>query len=97
MSTIILCLALPVWADTITFTLLPSNGNVSGPPGSLVGWGYSLTNTDLFNWFVSGNLNSDWLLNGTPAVLFEFPILAPGEAIKKDTLSVPAERFNEVL
>jgi hypothetical protein len=74
---ILLSLASPLSAD-ILFSLLPSNGNVSGPPGSLVGWGYSLSNTDPSNWFVSTNLNSDSFSNGAPTSLFDFPILSPG-------------------
>ncbi len=76
---IILFLARPASAD-IVFTLLPSDGNISGPAGSTVGWGYSLTNTDPSNWFMSTDLNSDSFSNGTPTLLFDFPILAPGGA-----------------
>jgi hypothetical protein len=63
---------------TITFALLSSDGNVSGPPGSLVGWGYSLTNDSVADCFVSTNLNSDSFTNGTPTELFDFPDLGPG-------------------
>jgi hypothetical protein len=73
-------LTCPASAD-IVFTLLPAGGNVSGPPGSLVGWGYSLTNTDPSNWFMTTDLNSDSFSNGTPTLLFDFPILAPGDTV----------------
>jgi hypothetical protein len=66
---------------SISFSLLPSDGNISGAPGALVGWGYSLTNTDPSNWFLSTDLNSDSFANGTPTLLFDFPILAPGETV----------------
>ena len=75
-----LFLASPLSAD-IWFSVLPSDGNVSGPPGSLVGWGYSLTNTDPSNWFMATDLNSDSFSNGTPTLLFDFPILAPGDSV----------------
>jgi hypothetical protein len=75
-----LSLACPVSAGVV-FTLDPPDGSVSGPPGSLVGWGYSLTNTDPTNWFNSTNLNSDSFSNGTPTLLFDFPILAPGDTV----------------
>lgn len=74
---ILFVLAAPVSANII-FTTLPLNGNVSGPAGSLVGWGYSIANTDPSNWFVSTDLNSDSFSNGTPTLLFDFPDLAPG-------------------
>src|ERR1035441_834745 len=80
-------LACPVSAGVV-FTLLPSDGNVSGAPGSLVGWGYALTNTDSSNWFMATNLNSDSFSNGTPTPLFDFPILAPG--------AVATEAFDSV-
>ena len=65
----------------VIFGLLPPDGSVSGAPGSLVGWGYALTNTDPSNWFMSTNLNSDSFSNGTPTLLFDFPILAPGGTV----------------
>ena len=73
-------LTCPVSAGVI-FTLLPADGNVSGVPGSLVSWGYSLTNTDSSNWFATTNLNSDSFANGTPTLLFDFPILAPSTTV----------------
>lgn len=73
-------LVCPASADVL-FSLIPSDGNVSGPPGSLVGWGYSLQNTDPSNWFESTNLNSDSFSNGTATLLFDFPILAPGDMV----------------
>jgi hypothetical protein len=81
LATAVFCLASPLWADSITFTLLPSNGNVFGPAGSIVGWGYSLKNDSTNDWFVSTNLNSDSFSNGTPSLLFDFPDLAPGATV----------------
>jgi hypothetical protein len=87
---IFLSLASPLSADAL-FSVLPSDGNVSGPPGSLVGWGYSLTNTDPSNWFMTTGLNSDSFSNGTPTLLFDFPILAPG-----DTATEPFDPINSI-
>jgi len=69
---------------SVIFGLLPPDGNVSGAPGSLVGWGYSLTNTDPSNWFMSTDLNSDSFSNGTPTLLFDFPILGPGDSVTEE-------------
>jgi len=77
---VLLSWASPVSAD-ILFTTIPADGNVFGPPGSLVGWGYSITNTDTSDWFVSTDLNSDSFSNGTPTLLFDFPDLAPGTTV----------------
>jgi len=71
----------PVWADSITFSLLPSGGNVSGPAGSLVGWGYSITNNSSTDWFLATNLNSDSFANGIPTLIFDFPEVAPGATV----------------
>jgi hypothetical protein len=38
-------------ADSITFTLDPASGNVKGDAGSVVGWGFTFTNTTS-NWVV---------------------------------------------
>jgi len=77
---VLLFLAGPVSAD-IVFTTTPPDGNVSGSPGSLVGWGYSITNTDPSDWFLSTDLNSDSFSNGTPTLLFDFPEVAPGATV----------------
>ena len=93
---IILFLACPASAGVV-FTLLPSDGNVFGAPGSLVGWGYSLTNTDSLNWFATTNLNTDSFSNGTPTLLFDFPILAPGDAVTEPFDSVNSIGLFELL
>lgn len=73
------CLSFPLAADSISFTALPPGGSVSGPAGSTVGWGYSITNNSAADWFVSTGLNPDSsFLGGTPTLLFGFPDVAPG-------------------
>lgn len=89
-----LSLACPVSAGVV-FTLDPPDGSVSGPPGSLVGWGYSLTNTDPSNWFLSTGLNSDSFANGTPTLLFDLPILAPANA-PGDTVTETFDPLNSI-
>jgi hypothetical protein len=80
-AALVLCLVSPILADSITFGLLPPDGDVSGPPGSLVGWGYSLTNDSTSDWFLATDLNSDSFSNGAPTSLFDFPDLAPGATV----------------
>jgi len=81
LAAVLFCLALPLLADSITFSLLPPDGNVSGAAGSLVGWGYSLTNDSSADWFLATNLNSDSFSNCTPTSLFDFPDVAPGAIV----------------
>jgi hypothetical protein len=64
-------------ADTFTFATLPANGAVSGPVGTIVGWGYTVTNQSATNWLVTTGINADLFQNGTPLALLNFPILAP--------------------
>jgi hypothetical protein len=74
----------PVYADSFTFSTLPGTGNVAGPAGSTVGWGYSLSNQSLTDWLVTTAISAGTFLYGTPSAIFDFPILAPGA-----TISVP--------
>jgi hypothetical protein len=72
------CLASVLRADSFTFDLLPTGGSISGTAGSVIGWGYSITNESTADWLVISHLNSDPFVDATPNVLFDFPILAPG-------------------
>jgi hypothetical protein len=69
---------LPGFADTVSFSLIPADGNVSGPAGSTVGWGYSITNQSATNWLLTSALSADSFTFGTPTLVFDFPVLAPG-------------------
>lgn len=75
------CSIAPLCADSVTFSLLPSDGNIFGPAGSLIGWGYSLTNDSTADWFMATNLDAGSFANGTPTSLFDFPILGPGQTV----------------
>jgi hypothetical protein len=47
--------ATPISADTVDFYLIPADGNILGPAGSTIGWGYQIVN----------NSSTDYLLGGT--------------------------------
>ena len=80
--------------DSYTFDLIPPDGNISGPPGSTIGWGYSLTNSSAADWLVTTGVNSDPFLNGTPSVVFDFPVLDPGTSVSEVfDLMVPSGLF----
>src|SRR4051812_20629330 len=69
-------------ADTFTFGILPSSGNIAGQVGTTIGWGYVITNpSSSGDWLVTDTLNADLFANGTPNSLFDFPILAPGTTL----------------
>ena len=75
---VIFCASPAARADSFTFSVLPAGGTVSGPAGSTVGWGYTITNQSSTNWLVLTGLSADLFLNGTPdASYFTLPILAP--------------------
>jgi hypothetical protein len=69
-------------ADTYTFSDLPSGGNIAGPAGSTIGWGYSITNDSTTEWLVTSNLTSSPFVDGTAdASPFDFPIVSPGSTV----------------
>lgn len=68
-------------AEIFTFNLQPTDGMVAGPPGTTVGWGYSIENKSATDWLVTTSLNSDPFLFGSPMLLFDFPDLAPGATV----------------
>lgn len=66
-------------AEPFTFALLPASGNISGEPGSTIGWGYSISNDSMTDWLMLTNLGADAFFNATAdGSLFDYPILAPG-------------------
>jgi hypothetical protein len=80
--------------DDYTFSPIPGDGNVSGLPGSTVGWGYTITNDSTTYWLVTSGLSSDPFLNGTPNLIFDFPDLAPGATVTVNfDPSIPAGLF----
>ncbi|SPQ02049.1 conserved exported hypothetical protein [Candidatus Sulfobium mesophilum] len=75
--------------DGWSFATIPESGNIAGPPGSTIGWGYTISNDDPDNWLVLIGLNADIFQQGATALIFDFPIVAPGSL-----LSVPYDGFN---
>jgi hypothetical protein len=72
----------PIRADSLTFTVIPAD--VSGPAGTTVGWGFSITNTSTSDYLDISGIDSDLFAsaNGTPdASIFPFPNLAPGQTV----------------
>jgi hypothetical protein len=68
--------------SSYTFSVLPPSGNIVGPSGSTIGWGYSITNEDLALWLLTSNLTSSPFAAGTAdASLFDFPVVAPNSTV----------------
>jgi hypothetical protein len=74
-------LAVALGADIADFSLIPNTGNVTGPAGSTVGWGYSLTNESTTDWLVTVGVDSGAFLDSTPLLIFDFPILGPETSV----------------
>lgn len=73
--------ALPC-TDDWCFDTIPDSGDIEGPAGSTIGWGYTITNPDPVNWLSIITISADPFLYGTPdASVFDFPTLAPGETV----------------
>jgi hypothetical protein len=81
-------------ADVWDFSLIPDTGSVTGPAGSTVGWGYSLDNESATDWLVTADVDSGAFLDGTPILIFDFPILGPGTSVTVPyDPSIPAGLF----
>jgi hypothetical protein len=83
-STVMLLNSGVALADTYTFSLLPPDGNLMGPAGSTIGWGYSITNDSTTDWLVTDALNADIVQH---AILdlsyFDLPIVAPTSTVSE--------------
>ena len=85
-------LALPVTAPaTVIFTLIPASGEVGGSPGSIVGWGFTLSN-DTSDWLWANG--SEFAMNKDPSwgTYEDFSLnsapVAPGTAEHPTVLTV---------
>jgi hypothetical protein len=67
-------------APLFSFSLLPADGAQSGPAGTSIGWGYSITNRSS-DYMVPTAINSDPFIHGTPLALFDFPVIAPNSTV----------------
>ena len=71
--------------DTVTFTVLPPD--VSGPAGTTVGWGYTITNNSTTDYLDISGIDASVFQDGTPdssPFLFSFSSLAPGATATQD-------------
>jgi len=55
--------------------------DIAGPPGSTIGWGYTISNLDPGNWLAPTAVDADLFQHASPLVLFDFPILAPNQTV----------------
>ena len=69
----------PMLADGIDLTLLPGS-DISGAPGSTVGWGYTITN-DTSDWIATMSISATGFTNGTPNAIFDLPAVAPDSSV----------------
>ena len=74
--------ASPPDPQDFSFSTFPAS-DIFGPPGSTVGWGYTITNLDTSDYlsFSNANLSADVFTDGTPLSLFDFPTIAPGATL----------------
>jgi hypothetical protein len=72
---------IPTTGALLDFEVSPADGLLTVAPGSLTGWGYTLTNNSPDLWLVTTSLGADPLLYAQPALLFDFPVLDPGTSV----------------
>ncbi len=82
-----------VQADTLSLTLIPTGGEVAGAPGTVVGWGFTLTDTVADEWivlddsYVGGGLNTGVYGNYVDYVVSQFVVAGP--APESSTVAEP--------
>ena len=74
-------LSAAAYGDTFTFSVIPGTGDISGSPGSTVGWGYSITNKSTTDWLGELGLTAGVFTNGVANAIFDYPIIAPGQTV----------------
>ena len=60
-------------------TLLPTP-DITGTPGSTIGWGYTITNTSS-DWLETTGLTAPSFPFGTPVAIFDYPVVAPNSSV----------------
>jgi|HubBroStandDraft_5_1064220.scaffolds.fasta_scaffold75697_2 hypothetical protein len=79
-------LAANVFGDTVTLTLIPTSGTISGLLGSAVGWGYDITNNEPTDWvvlndsFVTGGLNTGTYGTYVDYISSDFIVINPSSS-----------------
>lgn len=69
------------FAQPWSAALTPPDGNIGGPPGSTIGWGYDIANEDAALWLVLTGVSADPFEHATPVALFDLPVLAPQQSL----------------
>lgn len=71
--------------NTFSFTLVPA-GDLFGQPGQMVGWGYSVTNFDYYDWLSIDAVSTTANFTTGTADSFNFVslIVAPGDTQESD-------------
>ncbi len=81
----LLVAATPGLASPFTFDTTPSGGTIAGDAGTIVGWGYTITNDSTVEWLVGVGVDASGFNFGVPdSSIFDFPIVAP-----KSSITVP--------
>lgn len=62
---------------------IPADGNIAGPAGTTIGWGYQIGNEDAALWLVLAGVSADPFQHASPLALFDLPVLAPGATLTR--------------
>ena len=83
------------FGDTVTLTLIPANGMISGRPGQTVGWGFTLTNDTDYLLVTAADFCSDVNCFNHPSdgsftdFIAQFNFIVVGPPPEKSTVSQP--------
>ncbi len=59
--------------------LLPA-GNITGAPGSTIGWGYEIINNST-SWYLPVSVSAPVFVDGVPTLIFDYPSVGPGATV----------------
>jgi hypothetical protein len=87
------------FADTFTFALIPASGSIQGAPGSVIGWGYTITNNSSTYWLDPLAVNAGIFQFATldTGDYFDFPLVAPDTTVAVSFVAAGGTGFGDGL
>jgi len=98
-TALLLLSSVAAFADSYTFSLVPAGGSVKGAPGSVVGWGYTITNDSSTHWLDTSAVNAGIFRFATldSGDYFSFPLVAPDSTVTVSFAPAGGSGFGEGL
>src|ERR1700729_3031128 len=87
------------FADSYFFSVDPAGGSIVGASGSVIGWGYSITNNSSTDWLEALAVNAGIFQHATldSGHYFDFPLIAPNTTVTVSFGAAGSSGFGEGL